>query len=299
MQYNRNHNHNLDRESIKHPILKIAGVGFLSALLCFGLGQVGSTVSYFVDIETSLGNIFKADPLDFAVNLATTTVDMGSGQETVVPTMVPGEDSEPVQYSVQSKMLDGDIGFCSSLTVLTTAPFPYDGPLLSLNAATTTDTGPWALTVFAPKQATTSSVSCRVDLIYTGWNANASWGHGYKDVEHVPLTFYVMATSTVVETEGLVAGTSTTAVPVVQSVSSVDSDATSTEATSTSSSEGTLSEPPTDNASSTVDAVSEATSTPAVSAADTSSSDASSTPEQQPPSQAPPPESTSTVQTSQ
>ncbi|MDO8548430.1 MAG: hypothetical protein Q7R71_02045, partial [bacterium] len=169
---------------------KIAALAIVAYALLIGISSVGGTVSYFSDVETSIGNYLRADPLYFSVAPATTTIEVGGEDALFVPVMTPGEESEPVQYYVASQMTGGDGALCSALSVLTTAPFPYDGPLLGLLTATTTEVGPWALTFgVAPDSLAVPGASCTADLIYTGWNADAAPGSGYSDVQKVSLTF--------------------------------------------------------------------------------------------------------------
>ena len=176
--------------NVLYPALNIAAVACLSLLFLIGISNVGGTVSYFSSAEKSLGNFFTADPLYFSTVLATSTIEMSAGETLVVPVMVPGEKSEPAQYYARASALNGDPTLCNAINVLATAPFPYDGPLAGLQTATTTETGPWALTLYlAPGSAPVAGSACTIDLIYTGWNAGVAWGSGYSDIQHVPLTF--------------------------------------------------------------------------------------------------------------
>ena len=262
---NINHNH-IEQKStnILYPALNIAAVASLSLMFLVGISTIGGTVSYFSDVEKSIGNFFTADPLYFSVVLATSTIEMSAGDQLVVPEMVPGDTSEPAQYYVRASMLSGNAGLCDAIHVLATAPLPTDAQLAGLQTATTTDTGPWALTLYlAPGSAPAVGSSCTIDLIYTGWNAGAQWGNGYSDIQHVPLTFtYNPAplpasaggdTATPSTDIGAVEGTSTEATSTADIVSPPDATSTSdsasptdpaSDATSTNGdSDGTLSSP--------------------------------------------------------
>jgi len=201
----------------------------LAALFAFvgmlTLSNVGSTVSYFTDVESSLGNFFVADPLYFSVTPDSQTIALGSGEATFVPEVVPGAESDPMQYRVQVQMMSGDAAFCQSIGALTTAPFPYDGPLLSLTTATATDYGPWALSLYANSPNVAAGTSCIVDLIYKGWNASATEGVGYSDTHIVSLTFIYQPPQQI-ETAAPTA--SLEAIATQSADSSSDADATTT-----------------------------------------------------------------------
>lgn len=194
-------------------------------IVCAQLSNIGSTVSYFNEIESSLGNFFVADPLYFMVAPATTTIALGQGDTLLVATMTPGEGSDPLQYSVMSLMTGGDPVLCNAINILTTAPFPYDGPLIGLGTGMTTYTGPWALTVsLAPGIEVTPDTDCSFDLVYRGWNASSTPGQGYSDTQKVSLTFTYAGTPAPSSSGAPVSPDRGTAPPV---------DATTTGATST------------------------------------------------------------------
>ena len=175
---------------------KLAAASVVSLFLTAGVFATGDTASYYVNVEKSLNNIFIADPLYFSVDASTTalvldpSIPAPGGDVTIAALMTPGETSEPIQYEVNAIPASGDTGLCSAVQVMASAPFVYDGPLLSMNTATSTQTGPWTLTFFLPLGAQVSpGVSCTLDLVYKGWNADALEGQGYSDVHKLTLTF--------------------------------------------------------------------------------------------------------------
>ena len=176
--------------------LKMTVVVSLALVLFTGLSNMGSTMSYFSDIEQSIGNYLRADPLYFTVTMASSTqIDLSSGEEVIVPVMTSGLDSELAQYFVRAEMTGGDSGLCNAIHVLGTFPFPYDGPILGISTATTTDVGSWTLTTSLAYSSFATSTSCSIDLVYKGWNADAPLGSGYTDSEKISLTFFVSAES--------------------------------------------------------------------------------------------------------
>ena len=88
---------------------KIVWIGVFLFVIIGGSGTIGSTVSYYADIETSINNTLIADPLGFNVTLeGATAIDMSSGSSTRVAEFTPGEGSEPIQYALSSYMTGGD-----------------------------------------------------------------------------------------------------------------------------------------------------------------------------------------------
>ena len=214
------------KKTVLYSGLKMAGVAFIALVFLVSISSVGSTVSYFNDVETSIGNYLRADPLSFSVLIASSTslqIDLSGGDLLMVPVMMPGLDSEPIQYFVTASTTGGDIGLCSALQTLTTFPFPYNGPLESLQTATTTDIGPWALTFYISDASLFSNTWCTVDLVYKGWNADSPPGKGYSDTAKVSLTFFVpgVSVASFIATVDIIA--STTDVIIEASASSTDS----------------------------------------------------------------------------
>lgn len=174
--------------------LKMFGTLILTLALFSGLSSIGSTVSYFNDTETSYSNYLKADPLGFVVtynNSTTTQVDLSQGDVLVTPTMTPNADSELIQYLVSAVVTSGDNELCNSIHLLGSWPFPYDDSLVKLETATTTTTGSWATTYSLPNASHYSNMSCNIDLVYRGWNADVPFGKGYNDVKRFSITFFV------------------------------------------------------------------------------------------------------------
>ena len=50
--------------------LKMTGVVSLALVLLLSLSNIGSTMSYFSDVEKSIGNYLQADPLYFTVSVS-------------------------------------------------------------------------------------------------------------------------------------------------------------------------------------------------------------------------------------
>ena len=181
------------KNSLRISSLKMIGATLTAWVLLAGLGTVGGTVSYYVDRESSAESRLIANQLSFDVQIASSTsiqVDM-DGDKLVVPFMFPLDESGPIQYSVSSEFVSGDSGMCNAIKALGAFPFPYDGNLVGIQTATSTQTGSWALTLSLPNASLFSNTTCVVNLVYKGWNASVPAGEGYSDIQTVSITFNV------------------------------------------------------------------------------------------------------------
>jgi len=194
--------HEIPKEKLKSNwlihTLKVFGVIIATAGLSTSLVSVGSTVSFFNDTEISIGNYFRAEPLSFTVNIASSTsamVDITSGSGGVVPIMLPVDGSAVIQYMVKGNLASGDALLCNAINTLGTFPFPLDGNLATVISGTTTTTGHWTLVFSLPDPTLFSNKSCTVNLVYEGWNAELPYGTGFRDARTVSITFNVGETT--------------------------------------------------------------------------------------------------------
>lgn len=213
------------KKDFLHSGMRMLGVGVLAIAVSFGLSNIGSTVSYFSDVEQALGSFLQADPLGFDVEVASSTsaqINLSNGDALLVPFMIPNEDSEPIQYFVTAEVTGGDADFCNAIHALGTFPFPYDGPIASLETATSTQSGSWALTFSLPPGSSFANTSCTVDMIYKGWNADSVPTKGYHDTKKFSITFYVPAVAASAPVTASAATEPAEAVPEVTSTTTED-----------------------------------------------------------------------------
>ncbi len=231
----------------------------------------GGTLSYFSDVENSIGNTFAAGPLDFSVasNIASTTLIAGQVGQTFGITVTPGNDSLPFLYSV-SGSTSGSAPFCAAITASGSAPLSYSGAASAIFATSTSSLAPWSLVLTLPAGApgVVDGQICILNLTYQAYQQGGVVNTEYHDTEHVILT---------------ITADPPVASPVIQdALTDLNQDSTDTSSTSATSGDPAL--PPVastteDVASSTPDT---ASSTPAIPppppADNTPPSDGSTTP---------------------
>ncbi|MDO8430685.1 MAG: hypothetical protein Q7S72_01705 [Candidatus Taylorbacteria bacterium] len=189
--------------------------------------QIGTTVSYFGDVESSTGNSMQAGSLDFTVDneVLEVFVDIGAtSSPTVIPIIMPEQGSLPIEYKIKVIQTGGDTDFCNQL-------YTPEGSLLSLAKATSTSFDTWSLELSAG--STTPGNICLVDLVYFGWH-DGDEGEGYSDEEKVSLNIHSVGTSTELQLDALVSVFET---ELIISTATATTTATTTDSVATTTSE--------------------------------------------------------------
>jgi signal peptidase I len=176
-----------------HTALKSIGVIFVVHTLAYGAATVGSTIAYFADSESLLGNRLSAAALDFTVtqtgneySFTGTTLDtpFGELEQVVVPSL--GSDRGRYELSVETGTSSA---LCNLIVAEITAPFVYTGTLASLTASNTLFEGPWSMALSLSTSTENADV-CPLTLVYTAHHTNQTGEEGgYVDEERVPLLF--------------------------------------------------------------------------------------------------------------
>ena len=172
----------------------------LPVVAFLGASTVGNTVSYYSDVESTISNFLRADPLGFRLSLlGSSQVDMSNGAQYVLPIFTPNEDSEPIQYAISSYLSAGDITLCGLLEIEATSTFSYSGPLLLLSTGMSTATGALPIRFALPAgYSANENTSCFIDLIFVGRNANAGVGEGYSDIQRLSIQFFLPSTPLII-----------------------------------------------------------------------------------------------------
>ncbi len=151
---------------------KIAGVLFMCASVIGVYSQIGSTVSYFSDAESSIGNRLQAgvallsisstdDEQGVAAKLfaaraesAEDATSTDTQSESFIVTISPGDESLPLVYAANGELDPSDPKGCDAVTVdATFGEYSYSGRVLDFAGPTTTTMGDWAFNVAIPDGA--------------------------------------------------------------------------------------------------------------------------------------------------
>lgn len=168
----------------------------LVSIFFASLSFIGSTVSYFNDVEVSEDNSMVAQILDFEVSVSSAAygfeenvLDTENGA--LVSLIAPVEGSTDALYRIHAEQISGTVLFCDAILADIDAPFIYGGALLSLNQESVVFGGEWSfvITLDSDVVGLTPGEECVIDLVYTAWDADVDEGTGYSDVERVQLTF--------------------------------------------------------------------------------------------------------------
>lgn len=165
--------------------------------VCFaGLSFVGSTVSYFNDTEASLGNMFKAQMLDFTLSADDVTysfigTELDDVDGALIAIAAPAQGSTQMKYDVSTNVVGLNTLFCESIQVGASLPLLYSGKLVNLSGLGIVFDQPWTLALSLPADYGPFEAGevCMIEVEYTAWNVTSPLGAGYSDTEKVTLVF--------------------------------------------------------------------------------------------------------------
>ncbi len=161
------------------------------------MNTLGSTISYFADIESALANALRAQALDFTVSADNTTFVFNDAVPqdpgfVVTTTVTPEGVSVPLRYKVSVDFVSGTTTLCSALGVSSSDPFGYDGPILGLEETDVAFSNSWELRVALNSGEYVVGDTCVLDLVFHAWNSNyLIFDDGYDDDERVQLMFSI------------------------------------------------------------------------------------------------------------
>ena len=155
-------------------------------------GELHSTGSFFSDTETSSVNQFMASLLDFSAAdspQSKKVIPLGS-PVTFPVTITPAAGSVSTTFRVTiEKTAGSNDTLCNALVAdVTSPPFAYNGPLLSLNG-TAPNIASLTLTVTLPSNpGLPEGTPCNFDIVFRGWNSYVPESTGYTDEERIAVT---------------------------------------------------------------------------------------------------------------
>src|SRR3989344_1555312 len=182
-------------EAVKELSLKLLAFTLIVGLNGVALSQIGYTMGYYNDIESSTENTFVAGSVDFSLDISgwqppETAVSMAPGDITKREVEIDPQDSNPFQYFTALNNLTGDTDFCEGLNVVATLEGDevYNGPLVDFSTDTTTTLDSWEFTYSTGVNDFQNKV-CDFDIDYNGWQTRHDYptyeNGGYNDTEKV------------------------------------------------------------------------------------------------------------------
>ena len=168
---------------------------FVFSVLVASSALLGSTVSYFNDIERSLDNSLKAIALDFtAVPDGSVYTFVGSDIQdddgAVVVNVMPTGESVDVRYDVTAAIVGTSTELCDSIIADSVTPISYAGDFALLAAEDVLFDSPWSIAFSLGGVAGLADGDhCDFALSFSAWHYDEELDQGYFDEETVPLSF--------------------------------------------------------------------------------------------------------------
>ncbi len=156
---------------------------------------LGSTVSYFNDIERSFDNALRAIALDFqAVPDGSVFTFLGSDIQdddgAVVVNVMPTGASVDVRYDVSAHVVGTTTELCDSVIADSVTPISYAGEFISLAETDITFDSPWELAFSLIGEAgLVDGDDCDIALTFSAWHYDELLDQGYFDEEIIELSF--------------------------------------------------------------------------------------------------------------
>lgn len=173
------------------PRLTAALPAIVFSVLVFSSGFLGSTVSYFNDIETSAHNLLGAISLDSNVVADVQLfafIDDTLSDDTIEITVTPESGSAPAHYDI-STITGSSSPLCDAIVADAGVPVSTAASLLSLSANDVTFAGPMTIQFSLPDETgLVGGETCDAEIVFDAWHEEMV-GEGYSDIETIPLSF--------------------------------------------------------------------------------------------------------------
>ena len=164
---------------VKQMPLKLLAFTLIVGLNGVALSQIGYTMGYYNDIESSEGNSFSATMLDFILtnnNLEKVIGPEALGEISHASVAMPEDDSLPMQYDVSTSVdITSNTAFCAGLIVEAklNGITKYNNSLSGLTYATTTEFGTWEFRFdLPPNVSIPHGAQCAVSVLFSAWRAD-------------------------------------------------------------------------------------------------------------------------------
>lgn len=168
-------------------------IAVVFSTLVWTSGFLGTTVSYFNDVEASLDNALGAIALDVSAAPAAGIFNHIDGQfdeDTILVTATPEADSAQVKFDVETTILSATTTLCDVLEADAASPLTYTGPLATLSGTDVDLDAPWSIAfTLTDESPLDPAETCEAELELTAWHFDKASGEGYFDKEVIPLMF--------------------------------------------------------------------------------------------------------------
>jgi predicted ribosomally synthesized peptide with SipW-like signal peptide len=173
---------------VANAYIKITGIALVPLLVFTGLSHIGSTVSYFNEVQTSYNNTFQAGSL-FVVLSADADQDTNGtpnvGQETFAVD-IDSTSTLPNLYSAKGVLDGGTPSGCSALMLdAWLGSYHYGGPLVGFESPATSTPSAWQFFLTLAQGAVTPGAVCSGAIVFEAGLANAHAGaeHAFNDTK--------------------------------------------------------------------------------------------------------------------
>lgn len=179
---------------------KALGLVIVFVSVYASVGLLGSTMSYFNDLETSQHNELRAIALDFSAAADGQTYNFAEGgivgdDGSMILTIAPEAGSVDMRYGIEAQVVGSSSPLCDALVAESITPFAYNNLLTLLSAHDISFAEPWTVTLLIPDETgLVGGEECDIDLIFTAWYFDEIEDQGYYDEEVIPLHFNYLPT---------------------------------------------------------------------------------------------------------
>ncbi len=242
--------------SLFRSAAKISGVVLMCASVIGVYSQIGNTVSYFSDSESSIGNRLQAGVALLSISSAddqqgvaaklfaaraesdAEATSTGEQSESFIVTISPGDESLPLVYTANGELDASDPSGCDVVELdATFGSYTYSGHILDFSAPTTSTMGDWAFNVSIPDETPGLAPDdlCSGSVVFKAKLSGVSDSLSNTFTDAKRYAFNLRNPHAVLGKDMATSTEATTTVPAVLGVStSTDPIATSTDATASS-----------------------------------------------------------------
>ncbi len=175
---------------------------FVAGLVIFtyvvGALGIGETIAYYGDKESSSGNVFMAQSLDFSLASDAFEGVQNFGATTTASTEMVNEGTLNFQYTTQTDNISCDSDFLGDLTLVAKrgGSTVYEGALSGFVATTTDMETDWDFLFFLdPFSTVAQGAMCDLNIVFNGWQEGfpSPAEGGYSDEEVFPISLMANA----------------------------------------------------------------------------------------------------------